>query len=241
VAKESFVSLAEEQLAKEADNISISKISIMTGVHRKDVARFSTKASSSNYEKKHSIDLPSRIIGQWQNNKRYCTPSGKPRSLRIDERTDEFAELVASVSKELKPQTLLFELQRMDVLKRTRHGVKLIQKAYIPKGNTEEGLYYLETDSHDLISAVENNIFSSMEPSHLHLKTEYTRIPASKVTEIKSRLLEMGSAFHQQVRNYLSSYDQDFTGNTEGDTQRIAVGTFSFNEITKETLCGKAN
>ncbi len=229
LSKELYVELSKESLTKSMQEASVSRISMMSGVHRKDVSRLLGEGTA--YCAKQTKDLPSRVIGQWQSDVRYTTPGRRPKTLSYEGPESEFTSLVASLSKDVKPHTVLFELERLGVVRKTSHGVKLLNKIFVPKGNVEEISYYLETDASDLIAAVEQNLFEDPETPNLHLKTEYTKIDQARVPEIKAHILELGTTFHQRVRNYLSQFDADINEIPSTDSfARVSVGTFSFTE-----------
>ena len=77
-------------------------------------------------EKKEKIPVMiSRVVAQWENDRRFLTQAGKPRVLSCDEDDSEFSELVRLVSKDLHPGTVLFELERSGIVERSKRGVRL--------------------------------------------------------------------------------------------------------------------
>ncbi|MBN8550247.1 MAG: hypothetical protein J0M12_13090 [Deltaproteobacteria bacterium] len=138
---------------------------------------------------------------------------------------------------DLNPYTVLFELERIGAVERTRGGVKLVSRLYNPQGDSVAAMGLLASDMSDLMLAVEENVEGggNVAVPNLHIKTEYDNIPASKISEIREWCLREGSAFHQRVRNYLSQHDRDITAQPSGKdgTVRVAVGAFSRVEVLK--------
>lgn len=228
-----FVEVAREQLDQQDSESSASRLSVMTGVHRKDVSRLMNNKPTA----KASKSLTTRVIGLWRNSKRFCSASGKPRVLSVEGKDSDFVGLVQAVSADLNPYTVLFELERIGAVIRTRQGLKLISRLYDPKGDTAAGFSLLASDVNDLMESVQENLEREdrSAPPNLHIKTEYDNIPASRGAEIREWCLKEGSAFHQRVRNYLSELDRDVqptSSPTDADgTIRVAVGAFSRIEI----------
>lgn len=225
-AKAAFLDVAEEQLSSESrDRLSVCKLSAFTGLHRRDVDRI--------YKHQELRDpgqgLVNRVIGHWQQSRKYCGKNGKPRVLIIDGRKDEFQELVESITTEVTAGTVLFELERIGAVKRTRDGLKLVTRVYLPRGDLQSGFRLLHADIEDLIQTVEGNILGREGEENLHLKTHYDRIPASSVPEIREWLTREGSALHQKARNYLSKFDLDLNPElpTTEPVVRAALGTFA--------------
>src|SRR5262245_42750528 len=81
--KIALVRAAEMECRRIGAKASTSKISIMTGIHRKDIERLlagSIKADPP--------DLLTRVIGQWLVDPRFTNRANQPRPLSLDQ-TDE--------------------------------------------------------------------------------------------------------------------------------------------------------
>lgn len=223
--KVALLEVANEEMEKSGATPSTSKLSIMTGVHRRDVVRLLDE------EKKERDDegLLGRIIGQWRNDKRFCTVAGRPKVLESEGKESEFISLVRSVSKDVNPYAVLFELERVGAIERSKSGVKLRSQVFIPVGNVRQGLQLLASDAGDLYEGVEENIFHSPKVPNLHIKTEYDNISPEHEAEIREWLLREGTAFHQKARDFLSQYDRDINPKLADapGSGRVAVGTFS--------------
>ncbi len=231
LAKELFVELALEEINESDAAPSSSKLSVMTGVHRKDLSKLLSAVPDGTDAKPISSDIISRVIGHWQHSPQYQTAEGIPKTLDCQGTDSEFAQLVSSVSKELSAYPILFELERIGAVAREDSTLTLKKKLYVERNNVEEGYKYLSEDSDDLLHAVEENLTSENKTLNLHIKTEFDRIPARYLEELRKWILFEGTQFHQKLREHLSSYDVEI--NTEhkvdSDTRfaRVAIGSFS--------------
>jgi hypothetical protein len=223
--KSALLDVAQEEISKTKQEASVSRLSVMTGIHRPDIARLLEHQEESS----PSLNLITKLIGQWQGDKRFTTASGKPKTLTFDSKQSEFANLVASVSTSLSPYTILFELERSKIVERTKQGLRLIAHEHIRRDNLKETFQYLGRDCNDLISAVEENVMSPVPNMNLHLQTEYDNVILSSVDEIRSWFIEQGNAFHERARKFLSKFDKDINPkiNKYEPTTRVAVCTFS--------------
>lgn len=227
ILKRVFLDEAEAELRRRDGQVTASKLSVMTGVHRKDVARLSNNGGKGEWAE-HVI---SRVIGQWQQDRRFITAATKkPRTLTVEGEDSEFAKLVHSVSTDLNPYTVLFELERMQAVKRTSQGLKLASRIFIPKGNVNQGFSLVSSDINDLLRAVEENLLHSPNTPNLHIKTEYDHIAERHIPRIKEWFIREGSALHQRARNFLSQFDSDINARPIGSERRmrVVVGSFSF-------------
>ncbi len=230
ILKGIMVEAAERSISSSGESTSASRVSAMTGVHRKDVARLANNSKPI----RSPGSLISRVMAQWQNSARFTTKARKPRVLSCEGRASEFAKLVESVNGgDLSGYTLLFEMERRGIVERKHGIVKLIWRDYAPSDNINEQLEQWGEDTIDLGLAVEENLFGTSADKHHHLKTSFDNIPESKVSRIREWIMKEGSLFHQKVRRYLASQDRDVTQQLDADsgTARIVVGSFSFSSL----------
>lgn len=223
-AKAVFVERAEDQLTKAGKRKNISRMSVMTGVHRKDVLRLIDQGVENN-----DRDLITKVIGHWQTDKRFTTSTKKPRVLTIGGDDSDFARLCRSVSGDLHPGTVFFELERIGALRKTRGGVQLVIESYVPTGDPEAGFQILSRDEDDLTRTVEHNTLEAKDPPHFHARTAYDNVRPGAVPDLKRWFLREGHEFHARVREVVSQYDQDVNPdpNFKGKGVKVVFSAFS--------------
>lgn len=230
-----FIDEAKHQLEQIGEQETISRLAVMTGMHRRDVSRIlaqdiKTSAAGSS--------LIVNVVGQWRNDKRFQEKSKdgsgqttkKAKRLSFGSADSEFNKLVALVSTDLNPATVLFELERVGAIKRCEdQSLELISESYIPRGDVLEAYKILSEDLDTLSCAVEENMLEQpIVPNH-HLRTSYDKIRIDNLPEIKEWFLREGHAFHLKARNYLSQFDQDINPdrNYSGKFFKVVCGSFS--------------
>ena len=223
--KAAMIEAAEEEMLASGDKINISRLGVMTGVHRPDVVRIYRDKDTKDSERGNFL---TKIVGQWQSNTEFLTPAGRPKTLDFEGVENEFVQLVRSVSSDLNPYAILFEMERVGLVLRTRAGIKLQGEVYNPRGDMKGGFALLSGDVDDLVCSVEENLFESDVPNH-HIKTTYDRISASSTGAIRRWLVKEGMNFHQRLRRYLSQHDLDLNPKLDqnGPVTRVAIGSFS--------------
>lgn len=231
-SKLAFLSAAEEEIERGGHEVSISKLAVVSGIHRRDVMRLWRDEEAP----KTDSDVVARIIGQWQGDKRFQS-KGKPKTLQLSGVTGDFRELVFSISRDLNPYTVLFELERAGAVHSDENGIQLITKAHQISGDVKKGLNLLGADSDDLMSAVTENLFEEPKELNLHIRTEFDNIPPEFQDEIRTWMIAEGARFHKRVGEFLAKYDRDTSGKkSEGKGKlRAVLGSFSFTEALKET------
>jgi hypothetical protein len=228
-AKHVFVEESQRELP-DRRKPNVSRINAMTGVHRKDVQRI----VESEGEPKGTVNLLMRVIGQWRNHKDFCRGDGRARVLSCGFADSEFNQLVGTISKDLNPGTVLFELERLGSVEATSRGVRLKSPSLVIRGDAKEGYELAARDVIDLFEAVSENVEEL--PENLHLKTEFDNIPTAAIPKIRAWVSREGTLFQEKVQRYLSSFDRDANPKVKDKNgrARVAVGSFSRVEVSKE-------
>ena len=222
-AKMAFVKVADQEIVARGEKSNVSRLSIMSGLHRRDVMRLMAENTHTSWD----LSVVSRVIGQWCHDKRFTSKPGKPRVLSYSVNNDEFGALVTSISQDLHPGTVLFELQRRELVAKDGDRVKLLVHSLDTRSDEAEGLLMLAEDGSDLTAAVLSNL-GACEAKSLHSKTEYDAIPVDRVEEVRAWLFKKGAAWQAEARSYLSSLDLDTQGASAHSQPlvRVALGMF---------------
>jgi len=230
-----FVRVARAELVQQGEEESLSRIKVMSGVHRAEVARI----LKGKPQGARPMDVVTKVIGKWRSDKRYLTSAGKPRVLTSEGMASEFVQLVQSVSIDLNPYTVLFEMERLGFVERTNAGMRLQASVYIPK-DVHEGYAMMADDVEDLMETVQENMAPQRAPEErsLHMKTEYDSIAVDDLPTVREWVRREGSKFHARVRDYLASVDQDISPRrrARGGRVRVALGTFSRVQIVQPAM-----
>jgi hypothetical protein len=221
LGKRAFILAASEELERSGQKHSTSRISAMTGLQRKDIARLN-QTTTDDLAQPH---LMAKIIGRWTSSSNYLTKKGKAKVLGLD----EFTTLVQSVSSDLNPYTALFELERTGALTKKDNRLRLASEAFCTSEDVEPKLSLMAEDVGILIEAVDQNAFDQQELPNLHIKTYYDNICQKDVPQIRTWILKTGERYHKEIRDFLSKFDKDLnpTQHHEAGGVTVTVGSFS--------------
>jgi len=180
-------------------------------------------------EERYERDLISKVIGKWQGDREYVTSRGQPRVLEHGGLESPFSSLVHSVSRDLNPGTVLFELERIGAIQSTARGVRLCIESYVPKGDPVAGFGIGAADVDDLFDSLHHNVIEERVPPHFHARTSYDNVRPSAIDHLKKWFLKEGHEFHAKVREEVSKYDQDINPDPKfkGKGTRVVFSAFS--------------
>lgn len=229
VGKRIFVEEGEAQLAREREKITVSRLSVLTGIRRKEISRIQSQADMAADK---NVSILTRVIGLWTTSPRFLTASDRPKALTFKGAESEFSALVAMISTDVRSASVLAELERLGAVAKQQDTLRLLAKAYQPKPGSLRGYELLSTDLHDLIRGVEENILGSNEQANLHATTEFDEINPERLPQIRRWIVKQGMIFHEKVQKYLARSELSKSDKeTTNDSIRVVVGSFSRIEV----------
>ena len=209
-----LVQVAREQMERDGARMNVSRLSVMTGVHRKDVTQI---LRESGEPEGRQASFVAKVIGQWENDRRFCSPRRDPRVLTCHGPGSEFWRLVESVSSNVSPASVLVELERVRAVERRSEKVKLLRGAN-PLGElSEQALAVMARSVEDQYQSAIENLVAKPTPPNLFLRTAFDNIAPADLPVVRGWILERGREFHREVREYLARYDRDITPSAGND------------------------
>lgn len=164
--KEVYIEVADRDFRlKEGQQSTQTRLSFLTGVHRKDVKRLSQQSESESEPENVSVGV--QLISLWLREDRYLDSAGKALNLPLRASSGpSFEELVQTICKQdLRPRVILDEWLNLGVVKLTRNKrVSLCSEAFIPQKGAEEKAFFLGQNISDHLYAASHNLSANPSP-----------------------------------------------------------------------------
>ncbi|GBU17441.1 MULTISPECIES: DUF6502 family protein [Methylobacterium] len=186
--RELYVNVAEYDFALPGKEQTDSRVSLLTGIHRKEVRRL-RGAGAPVSAVPATVSRTSRIIARWIADPRFTDPDGRPLALprSADGEAPSFETLVAAVTRDLRPRAVLDEWLDRGLAFSDEHGrVVLAESAYVPKGGGEPQLYYFGRNLHDHIAASVANVIGET-PRFLERAVHYDGLSEDLAGRLEAR------------------------------------------------------
>jgi hypothetical protein len=192
--RELYVNVAEHDFALEGKEQTDSRVSLLTGIHRKEVARL-RGAGTPVHEAPVTLSRTSAIIARWLAAPEFTDAKGEPLSLprTAEAGAPSFEMLVESITKDVRPRAVLDEWLDRGLATINDDGeIALMDAAFVPRGDDGGKWHYLGRNLHDHVAAAAANV-SSAAPPFLERAVHYDGLsPAlAKRLEERSRKLAM--------------------------------------------------
>ena len=228
--KAAYVRVADAEYRLRDEPPTDSRVSVLSGVHRKDVRRLRQPAAQA---KPRAVALPfaSEVVTRWISDPRYLTSRGVPRVLprSADPPAPSFDELVGAISKDVRPRVLLDELVRLGVAGKTKDGeVEMLISAFVPPKDRGQRLFYFGRNIHDHLAACVHNLLgrerSMMEQSVFSF--ELSDASVEKVAELTRREWKKVSGRLIRALGECEERDRE----ARATSRRMNIGMYFFHE-----------
>nr|WP_315838831.1 DUF6502 family protein [Bradyrhizobium prioritasuperba] len=192
--RELYVNVAEHDFVLDKKEQTDSRVTLLTGIHRKEVARLRGAGAPVN-ETPPALSRTSAIIARWIAAPEFTGPDGNPLPLPRTAGDDapSFESLVTSITKDVRPRAVLDEwLDRNLVTLNENDEIVLVDAGFVPRGDDDRKWHYLGRNLHDHIAAAVDNV-STATPRFLERAVHYDGISQKLAArlEIRSRELAM--------------------------------------------------
>jgi len=224
-----YVELAEREFRLEGRPQTTTRVSLLTGIHRKDVKRLRSELPHEEAPPP-MVSLGAQLVAVWMGDPAYLDESGRPRRLARHAAAGEpvsFEGLVQSVSKDIRPRAVLDEWLNLGVARLGSDGrVELNTGAFTPDRGLDEKAFFFGRNLHDHVAAGVANLRGE-RPSHPDRAVYYDGLSAESVAELRTLAERLGmEALHAVNRRAreLSLRDRD----RSDAEQRMTFGIYFY-------------
>lgn len=226
--KRLYVEVAEADFALEGKAQTVSRISLLSGVHRKDVSRLLEEGVEES-EVPRAVSLGVQLINTWMTEPRYLDAEGSPKLLprtAANQRRVTFESLVEAVHrKDVRPRAVLDELQRVGAVRVDDSDcVELLTEALVPEGAFDELVWYFGRNLRDHISAAAHNI-GGEEPAFPERALHHADLSAASAEILRDAARVKGMEFLRELNAQAAKLAKRDLAAGHG-TERITVGFY---------------
>lgn len=192
VLRELYVNVAEHDFALPGKEQTDSRVSLLTGIHRKEIRRLRGAGAPVNAGPA-SLSRTSRILARWLASEDTTDAGGLPLPLprTAPPGCPSFEALVASVTRDLRPRAVLDEwLDRKLAVLGQDDVVTLLDRAFVPGGCDEQQLHCFGRNLHDHAAAAVANM-SAEAPRFLERAVHCDGLSAELAKDLERRSREL--------------------------------------------------
>jgi len=230
ILKEVYVDVAERDFALPDKAQTDSRVSLLTGIHRKEVHRLRSEGPAPE-QVPGSVWLGAQVVARWLAYEEFADSDGHP--LPLPRQGDHpgapsFERLVASVSTDIRPRAVLDEWLRLGIAHLdAADRVCLNTESFVPDQGFEEKAYYFGRSLRDHIEAGARNLQG--EGRYLDRSVYYAHLSETSRRELVA-LAERLAMDALLVVNRRALELQQADAGREDAGARIDFGAFVFHD-----------
>jgi hypothetical protein len=226
-----YVDVAVKEFPVAGKPQTDSRITLLTGVHRKDVKRLRSQRARV-LRPPRAASLGSQLIARWTTLPEYLGADGAPLPLprvAADRGGHSFESLVRALSTDIRPRVVLDEWLRLGIVRiDDQDRVCLNVHAFIPREGSDEMAYYFGRNLHDHVAAAVHNVLGQPQP-FLERSVNYNNLKPAAVTELTELAKRRGMEVLQELNARALQLQQRDSGQPDA-SHRVNFGVYLFAE-----------
>jgi len=231
--KEVYVDVAAHEFTNAGKKQTDSGISILTGVHRKDVKRLRGKRDKGPRAPR-SVSIGAQIVARWVGSANTTDRKGHPLPLPRQAGAPgkpSFDALVAGISTDVRPRAVLDEWLRLGIAHLDKEErVVLNHFAFVPQKGLEEKAFYLGRNIHDHIAAASHNLLGEGNPQ-LERSVHYSALTPDSAAKLADAAQKAGMDALLEINRMALELAAEDNGK-ENATRRINFGLYFYKGAT---------
>lgn len=226
LGKTTYVDVATQDFGIRGRPTNVSRVSILTGLTRKEVSRIRKLLAEPDTEVVDSMNHATRVLTGWFTDEEYATADGEPRHLEAEGPNASFEALCKRYVADVPPSTMLKELKHVGAVLEDGNG-KLVAKmrTYMPRQMDEAQILSSGSVLQDLGKTVAYNLYrDENDMPKFERRASNMHVRASAVPAFQAFLEEEGQAFLERVDAWLSA--NEASADSEETTVRLGLGAY---------------
>jgi len=235
LCKKTYVDVGFEAFTTPGKKQTISQVSALTGLTRKEVKRLYELENPENNEAGQRYNRAIRVIAGWLNDAEFLDQDGAPLVLPIEGEQSSFSSLAKKYSGDIPTQAMLSVLSKAGNVEKIDNHLKLVKHAYIPGNDSVEKIQILGTDTNELISTIEHNLSAEPDQLYFQRKVSNSQLKPSSVKQFRTISSEKAQSLLEEMDAWLSEHEVTSTqqaGNTP--CKYVSMGIYFYEKDSSQ-------
>ncbi|MEL6965020.1 MAG: DUF6502 family protein [Pseudomonadota bacterium] len=234
--KQVYVDVAETDFRLEDKSPTDSRISVLTGLYRRDVGNIRREGTPTSTPS--PMSLSATVIGRWFGDPAYQDKQGQAKILyrSADQGSPSFQELAYGCSKDVHPRTILDDLidQKLVEWDEEEDIITLTKRAFVPDSNSEEMMRFFEMNLHDHVAAAVHNVSDDKSnKAFLERAVYYNKLTPEAVQQLESIARDRSDELLHEMNGEALQRQDQVRQHDQAD-RRFRFGVFFYCEDEKK-------
>ena len=227
LSKSVFVSVATDEFGIRGRPTNVSRVSILTGISRKEVKRQRDLLESELPSASTKTTDATRLLSGWHQDPQYQDENGQPLAIPASGPAPSFHSLFQAYGGDTPEQTLIRELKSAGSIAENDDAELIALRRYHMPARMDEGnVRFFGTNLHDHAKTLANNLTENPASRLLEGFAVDDRIHPDAVEAFRSYLDERGQQFLEEVDTWLNEHRVDANDSTTTPV-RLGLGVYA--------------
>ncbi len=231
LSKSVFVESATRYYGIRGRPTNVSRVSILTGISRKEVKRQRDLLASERPIPAEKTTDATRLLSGWHQDPDYIDGDTKPRRLTEKGPAPSFEALWSRYGGDIPITTMLKELVKTRAVERLSDGrLRAISRYYQPAIHDDENLRFAVSRIVELTETMNNNVFpDGSNVPRFGGYADNDRIAPETVPKFRKFLDRRGQEFLEEIDDWLAEHAAAVSTTTT-DRVRIGIGLYAIED-----------
>ena len=228
-----YVDVGSKDFTLHGKKQTHSRIAIITGLTRKEVARVAENLRRGNHDTRTHADRVSSVLNGWYQDPDFNGPYGIPRELTFDKEHSNFVELVRRYSGDMPARAMLEEVLRVGAVEEIPGGYyRVLSRSYIPLKVDPAIMEFMGQALRDLAETYDFNLNpQTKNPLFERRVWTLTGIRPEQGPEFDEVVRRFGLEFIDRLENW---FDINQVPERAEDAIKVGVGIYMFADKNQE-------
>ena len=204
LSKRVFVEVATDEFGVRGRPTNVSRVSILTGIARREVARLRKAEAASDATPGDRTSDATRVLSGWHQDPDYAGPGGAPLALAERGPSPSFETLFRRYGGDTPFQTLLKELKSAGSVTADTQGLlRAARRYHMPAAMSEENIRLFGTNLFDHARTLERNVAGRKDARRFEGYASEERIRAADAALFREFVEDRGQRFLEEIDAWL--------------------------------------
>ena len=224
--KNAFVEAARQTHSNAVANRMVSRISIVTGINRREVSRLLKQGASAAPVRRSPA---TQVFTRWISEPSLRDAKGEPRPLPRQGEDSSFETLARSVNRDVHPRSLLEELVRLGLVRLENETVHVEKDSFVPQQDIGRMLGFLGNNVGDHFRAAVANVLAD-SPAHLEQAVFADELSQESIDNLRNVMRAQWKALLQATVPMLHTLIAEDRAAKRSQNKRARLGIYMFSE-----------
>lgn len=230
LAKQVYVDTALADFMPAGKKPTISRVSALTGLTRKEAKRLHERDASDNPDHALRYNRAVRVISGWVNDQQFHEPPGQPAELPVEGGERCFAALVKKYSGDVPTQSMLAVLSAAESVAVNGGQVRLLQHAYVPGNDDIDKLNIMGTDTAELLATIDHNLTCDARARRFQRKVSNHQLRADALPDFKLLASDKAQTLLEELDSWLSRHEVEPGTDEQQPGHYVSLGIYFFEQ-----------